>query len=380
MNRRSPVLLLLASLAFPLAASGQTFLVNRIVLRINDRIATLRDYQRQLAERRQGILAAEELDDEQRRQLLDRAGRTVMAEMYEELLLLSRADQLGVRVTQAELDSALANMRQRMGLTDDAEYRRSLQASGLTEEALRDRLRRNLLVQEVIGREVQSKIGLEEEELRRVWREQQGEFVVPAAVRLQEIVVLSEGRDPAAVATTAREVHAELAAGATMEEVARKWAATGSTTQVVELGWVERGDLDPTLEAAAWELPDGGLTQPVQGRGGYHLIRLLERREEKVRPFEEVKDLIESRERQRRTAAEYASYVRRLEEQAHIVLKLPPEAEGFRGLEDTGVRSAPGDEAEDPAAAPGVPEEGVPTVDPTDDPDAAPAGAAATDG
>jgi peptidyl-prolyl cis-trans isomerase SurA len=353
LNRRALTLLAAASLLLPLAASAQTFLVNRIVLRVNDRIATLIDFQRQLGERRQAVLTAPDLDAERRQALLADLGRTVMAEMYEELLLLSRADQLGAKTTQIEVDEAVASMRQRMGLTSDEEYHRSLQSAGLTDKSLRERLRRNLLVQQVIGREVQSKITLEEEELRRVWRDNPEAFTLPPAVRLQDIVVLSEGRDPAAVATTAAQLHAELAAGATMEEVARRGAAAGTTTDLVDLGWVERGDLDPALERAAWDLPVGGVSPPVEGRGGLHVLRLAERRAASMRPFEEVKQALEARERQRRMTIEYGKYLRDLEQRAHVVMRVPPEAEGFRGLADAGPElELPPEPSEGAATAP----------------------------
>ena len=375
MNRRASTFLAAALLLLPLAAAAQTFLINRIVLRINDRIATLVDFQRQLVDRRQAIMAAQDLDDARRQELLQNAGRVVLAEMYEELLLLSRADQVGARVTTVELDEAVANMRQRMRLEGDEEFQESLRTAGLTEEALRDRLGKNLLVEEVIHTEIRAKITFEEEELRKVWRENQEAFSVPAAVRLQDIVVLSEGRDQATVAATARQVHGEVAGGAAMDEVGRRWAAEGKTTELVDLGWVEQGDLDPALEAAAWKLPVGGTTQPVAGRGGMHLLRVVERREPSVRPFEEVKDAIESRERQRRTAAKYGSYLRELESQAHIAMQIPPEAEGFKGLADAGPElQVPQTAGEAAAAAAAAEVAAQPDEDeaPADEPPAAP--------
>jgi parvulin-like peptidyl-prolyl isomerase len=332
MNSKRPLALLLALLAVSAAAPAQTYLVNRVVLRINDRIATLQQFQTALAERRAAISESTEIDDQRREVLLSAAGRRVLADLYEEMLLQSRADQLALRVSEAELDQAVAQTRSRMGLQDDAEFRRALATAGLDEESLRTRLRNSQLVQQVLSREVQSRVEVDEEELRRFWREHAEEFTVPEAVRLQDVVVYSEGRPPGEATATARQVHAELAAGADMVEVARRWSAEGKTTSEVDLGWVERGDLDPTLERAAWTLAVGDVTQPIPGRGGLHILRLLERREASVRPFEDVKQAIESRERQRRMGEVYLDYLKELEERSYIVMNVPPEAEGFRGL------------------------------------------------
>ena len=134
--------LLLAALAG--AASAQTLLIDRIVVRVNDRIATMIDFQKMLAERRQAILADQSLPEARRQQVLDNAGRAVLTDIYEELLLLSRADQLGARVTDVDVEKALATQRERMGLETEEQMRQALLASGRTEEALHQQLRQNL--------------------------------------------------------------------------------------------------------------------------------------------------------------------------------------------------------------------------------------------
>ena len=324
-----PLLLLLAAATLPAAAAAQTLLVDRIVVRVNDRIATMIDFQRQLADRRQAILAEQGLPDTRRQQLLSEAGRDVLTDIYQELLLLSRADQLGARASEADVDKSVAQTRERMGLQDEAQYRQALAAGGLTEDGLRDRMRQNILVQEVMGREVHPRLRVEEDELRRYYREHADEFTNPEAVRLQDVVVLDEGGDAAAVAARAREIHAALAAGAPPGEVVDK---QGGAAQLVDLGWVTAGDLDAELEKAAWALQPNQVSPPVRGRGGLHVVKLVDRRAPAVRPFDEVKEQIGGKLEQAKLAVEYQAYLRELEARSYIALKVPPEAEGFTGL------------------------------------------------
>ena len=326
-------------------ARAQTYLVNRIVLRVNDRIVTLNDFQTALVERRSAIAAAQELDEERRRELLSSAGRRVLSEMYEEQLLLSRADQMIVTVTEAELDQAIAQTRERMGLQDDAQFRQALAASGISEAELRNRLRKNMLVQEVMGREVGPRVELTEEDLRQVWRESQDEYSVPEAVHLNDVVVLDHGQPSATVMETAREVRAEIVGGTPITDVARRFAAENKTTEVVDLGWVERDELDPALAEAAWALQPGGVSEPLPGRGGLHVVQLVERRPASVRAFEEVKGEIEQRERQNRMGEVYRDYLAEVEARSYVHMQLPPEAEGFQGLAEDAPAEAAVDEA-----------------------------------
>ena len=372
MRRPSAAPLLALSLLGLLAAgaAAQTLLIDRIVVRINDRIATMVDFQRMLAERRQGILADPGLSETQRQQELEAAGRVVLTDIYEQLLLLSRADQLGARVTEADVDRQLGQTRERMGLQTDEQMQQALAASGLTEAGLRDRMRENLLVQEVMGREVHPRLRVSEDELRRYYREHAAELSNPAAVRLQDVVVLDEGRSPAEAGAIAEGLHDAIAAGASVEDAAAK--APAGATQVVDLGWVNAGDLDADLDKAVWALGPGGVTPPVRGRGGLHVVKVFEQREAALRPFDEVKEQIAARVEQSQLATEYPAYLRELEARSYVSLKVPPEAEGFKGL-------APQSEA--PDALEGLRELGAPAAKagapaPADSP-AAPAGDAA---
>ena len=325
-------LALLALGLLPAAGVAQTLLIDRVVVRVNDRIATMIDFERQLADRKAALAGDQAISDTRRQQALESAGRDVLTDMYQELLLLSRADQLGARIAESDVDKAIAGTRERMGLESDEQYQQALAAGGLSEAGLRDRLRQNLLVQEVMGREVQPRLQVGEDELRRYYREHPADFTLPAAVRLHELVVLEEGRDAQQVAANAAALRAEILGGTAIEEVARKGAAAGTTTSLVDLGWVNAGDLDRDLEKAAWEMQPGGVTAPIPGRGGLHLVKLLERRAAALRPFDEVKEQITVRLQQTLMAKEYQSYLRELEARSFIALKVPPEAEGFAGL------------------------------------------------
>src|SRR5215213_1510554 len=92
MNRKRPLALLLLLFA-PAALPAEV--VNRIVLRVNDQIATLNDYQDRREEYVREISHREQ-DAEERQRLVQQAGEVAYAEMFQELLLRSRAEQLGI--------------------------------------------------------------------------------------------------------------------------------------------------------------------------------------------------------------------------------------------------------------------------------------------
>ena len=301
---------------------------NRIIARVNDRIATLYDFEVRLEE---SLRRAEDMPENlgARQDYVSELAREVMKELFEELLVLSRADQLAITVTASEVTEALNRMREANGLQDDEQFRAALAQSGLTPEQLRSQFEQQMRFQRVIGREVYSAVRLEEEDLRRYYRDHLEEFRQPEQVKLREIVVLDEAGGPAAAESTAAGLAAELGAGKPLEEVVAA-LPPGTVSEVIELGWVESGDLDAALEDAAWGLAPGTWSDPTRGRGGVHLAQMVERKESVIPTFKDVEGEIRAREERARVNERLKTYLAELEDKSYLYLDPPPQAAGFR--------------------------------------------------
>lgn len=326
MRRTVASFLLLLALSPALHAE----MLNRIVLRINDRIATLLDYQQRKQDMVREILRREQ-DPEERQRLLGGAGEMVFADLFRELLLQSRADQLAIEISDAQVETAVTQLRESYNIKTDQEFTAALAQSGLTEAQLRAQLRGSLRVQEVRGREVQNRVKVDEEDLRRYYRKNLEQFRQPEQLQLSEAVVLEEGGAPAADRPRiAAEIRAKVAAGTPLADAVADYATQGVTSNVIELGWVSPGDLDKNLETAVWSLAKGSVSEPVPARGGLHLVQVIDRRESRIPPFSEVSAAIQSREEDRVFREEIGKYMVELEKKSLVVAKPPEEAAGYR--------------------------------------------------
>jgi parvulin-like peptidyl-prolyl isomerase len=335
MPRRLPSLSLLLFLALlsarPSGLRADT--LNKVVLRINDQIATLFDYQ----QRRQDFLrdlSRREMDAAERGRVVSQAPEIVFKDMFQDLLLDSRAHQLAIEIGEAQVTAAVAQMRQNFGIKTDEDFQQALAQSGMTEAQLREQLRGQLRVREVMDREVRSRVKVDEEALRRYYRKNVEQFRVPEQFHLREVVVLDEGGlpSPGERRAVADQIRQAVAAGKPLAEASAKYRKKGVTSAEVDLGWVSPGDLDPALQTAAWKLKPGELSEPVAGRGGLHLLLAAEHRDARVPPFSEVSSVIQNREQDRVYNLEVAKYMVELEQKSLIVLDPPAEAAGFRRL------------------------------------------------
>ena len=307
--------------------------INRVVLRVNDEIVTLHGYEQRKSGEIARILSQPGLSSAERQEQLGQVGREVMQSLFSELLLLSFADQHGIRVSDREVEQAIRDMQEARGIGSREELQQALAASGMTYEELQTNARRDMIWSQVIGQEVNSKIDLGEEEVRAYYRNHPEEFQLPEQRWLKEIIVLeSSGLAQGELLRRAEEIQAALAAGGDLESVAESYREQGLTGGVIDLGWLTSEDLGEALAEAAWSLAPGETSAPVEARGGYHLLHLVDLREAEIKPFVEVQEQIEKRMRSQRFSKEMRAFMTRLEQQSYIRENLPPEAVGYRAL------------------------------------------------
>ena len=319
--------LLVVLTALPVAAQSEPGAENRVVLRVNDRIVTLYEYQRAVAVQIRDIRNAPGLTDQRRQELLAEVGQIIMKALFEEQLILSRADQLAVTVNESDVEEQIRGMWERAGIETEEQFRDALAQQGMREEDFREQMRKQLRSNIVRGREVAPRVDLADEDLRRFYRDNQERFAIPERARFEEVVIL-EGVVPAdRMAPLASLARTRLVSGEAAAEVTE---GLGEGATAVDVGWVTPGDLATALDAVAWDLQPGEVAEAVSARGGLHVLKMLEREPASVQPFEDVRDAIEREERGRLFDEEYLLYMEELAEAAYIVERLPEEAVGYR--------------------------------------------------
>lgn len=125
-----------------------------------------------------------------------------------------------------------------------------------------------------------SAVSVSSDEVETYYREHRDEFDRPATAFLSFVAVSRalDASDSAAALERAREVRAEIVAGAPFAEVARRESADlGSAQQGGELGTFARGDMVPAFDEAAFSLPLNTVSEPVLSDFGYHVIEVTAR-------------------------------------------------------------------------------------------------------
>ncbi len=108
--------------------------------------------------------------------------------------------------------------------------------------------------------------------------------------------------------------------GAKFDDQARVNSEDASSAKGGDLGWVAAGDLVPDFQAAMDRLKVNEVSQPVRSPFGWHLIEVLERREQDVSK-DRQRDQARLALRQRKADEQFAEFVRQTRDRAYVEIK-----------------------------------------------------------
>jgi peptidyl-prolyl cis-trans isomerase SurA len=293
-----------------LAPAARGEVVEMIIAKVNGEIITQSEFQaRQLA-----AAQASRVEPARVGAFLYENNARILQEAIDDLLLYQKAQDLGLRLPPAYLNEVIDSIRKENNISTEAEMREALEREGLTLDELKRNIERSILRRQVLSRELEPKVVVSETELRAEYEARKPEeYTRPATATLQEIYVKDEGGDARA---RAGELAARARAGEDFASLARVHSGSPSRAAGGDLGRLARGELHPDLEAAAFALEAGQVSDPIPSGDGYRILRLLEKTETSVVPFEEARDAIRDRLTQARFAKEYEAYVAELRQQA----------------------------------------------------------------
>ena len=102
--------------------------------------------------------------------------------------------------------------------------------------------------------------------------------------------------------------------------LARLHSVDGSATRGGDLGWLQPGDSVPAFEEAMNRLNPGEISQPIKTQYGYHIIQVVERREEAMND-ERMRYMARQILRQRKMAEATANWQRELRDRAYVEIR-----------------------------------------------------------
>ena len=209
-------------------------------------------------------------------------------------------------------ESFLRQIVQAKVISDLARARGFDKAPGMKEEL--GLFTDNFLANEYIKREVVDKIAIPENELKSYYDSHQEEFKTPEMVRARHILIRvspsSTDQEKKKAREKTEEILAKIKKGEDFEKLATQFSEDpGSKQRGGDLGFFPRGRMVKSFEDAAFSLKPGEVSGIVETQFGFHIIKLEEKKEAGVEPFETAREKIRQKLLQEKMKTEVAEFI-----------------------------------------------------------------------
>jgi peptidyl-prolyl cis-trans isomerase SurA len=194
-------------------------------------------------------------------------------------LQLAAAQQLGVTVTDEDVDQALANVARNNNITL-AQLREALARSGMSYDAYREDVRRQMIQGRLRQREVIEKIRVTDQEAQAFMARnpQFAEGGARTAYHILHILTATpEGATAeqiAAARAKAERLVGRLRAGASFREVARAESDARQALEGGDLGWLEAAQVPSIFIEQVERMRRGDISDPIRNAYGFNIIKL----------------------------------------------------------------------------------------------------------
>jgi peptidyl-prolyl cis-trans isomerase SurA len=261
--------------------------LNRIVAIVNDNIIlssqldeAITDVVRQLQEKgtpvpEQSVLVKQVLE------------RLVM-----ETLQLDLAKANGITVDDGTLNEEAQQLAEKNGLTL-TQFRDVLESQGFSYANFREKLRKELLIQQVRRQMVGSLINVNEQEIDNMLATLKASGQGDVEYHLAHILVaIPEGADSEKIAAAeqrAGNILARLRSGASFTDIAIAESDAQTALEGGDIGWRSLGQMPSLFLEPVKTMQVGDVSDLIRSPGGFHIIKLLEKRGDERHIVEQTK-------------------------------------------------------------------------------------------
>ena len=286
------------------------------------------------------------LSDAELSKLLAQVTPQAIVTVIDELLLMQRAKELSLAVSDAQFGQVLDSIKKDNKIESEAAFEAALKSEGMTLAQLKQMLSKRILIGQVQQREIGSRVDVTEAEERAYYDAHLSEFGTTPSVTLREIQVNADVDPVKKVASVgaieeAREkaegIRARILKGDAFEKVAAEVSDAPSKANGGLIGPISRNEMNEEVLKMISSMKVGDITPVLNSATGATLFKLESSIDSTTLPFESARASIADRLTSEKIGAEFKKYMARLRSQAIIEWK----NEDLRKAWEIGIEAEP---------------------------------------
>jgi len=283
------------------------------------------EFQRELERVKRQLGTKVKLADESK---LSEVKREALENLITRELLYQESRKLKVKVDAGDVNREFNKLKEQYA--NEVQFNDTLKRMKLSEALLREQISRGVAIRGVINETIGARISVSDDEIRNHYDRHKDSFTQPPQVHLSHILVKLDAAGTAEQKKTAMEliaaVQKRLAAGEEFARLPARYSDDAlSKDQGGDIGWFVAGQLAAELEKKVEALKVGEVSSVVEDRFGFHIIKVIERKEAVTPPLDEISGKIRGLVKQEKGLKLLQPYVKKLRDEARVEIVLRDE-------------------------------------------------------
>ena len=256
-------------------------------------------------------LSPDQLKTAAKKLIDDEIGRT---------LLLQRGKEIGAQATPEMVENKLSAVK--ASFKSDSVFEHKLKNRGMTLDQYQEELRTDLVMDQVIKKEVVSKIQISEKDLKKYYEKNINQFKTQDKTRASVILIKSpHGSSPEKernVRKKMRSILDQIKAGTEFAGLAKKFSQDSLATKGGDLGFFEENKMFPPFSERAFSMKVGEVSEIFKTKHGFHILKVTGKKPGVSRSFKNEKENIRKTLMERKSTQATRTYVQNLKKQADL--------------------------------------------------------------
>ncbi|WP_049723703.1 peptidylprolyl isomerase [Gilvimarinus polysaccharolyticus] len=265
------------SLCSALVAQAETEILDRVIVVVDNGVVL----QSEFDERKNSVLQRLEgqYDQLPPAEVLN---QQILDQLILEQLQLEEAGRYGMEISDQQLNQTLQQVMSNNGFSTLDELASDLVKQGMSLDQLREKLNRDLLINQVQQGVVNNRIRVTEQEINNFLASSDGKFATSPDYHLGHILIsVASSASPDEVKkaeTKVNDIYQQLLAGEDFSKMAIANSNDQTALEGGDLGWRKLAQLPELFSDVVGELKIGDVSKPIRSGAGFHLLKNIEQR------------------------------------------------------------------------------------------------------
>ncbi len=235
-------------------------------------------------------------------------------------LLLQQSKAKGITTDEADIDNSIDQIKRR--LEAGQSFESLMKEMGISMKTMRTQVGQASAIQKLLEVEVYPQAMVSEKESRIFFENNPQYFKKPEEVKASHILIQvapdASAEEKLAARKKIEDIQIKIEAGDDFADLARQYSEGPSSANGGDLGHFDRKKMVKPFSDAAFELKPGQVSDIVETRFGFHLIKVYDKKDKSSYVFEDIKDRLGEILQQQKMQEETVRYLEELRRTANV--------------------------------------------------------------